>query len=76
LISHTPLLGELQLPAFLSDLRSGLMAGFGTLCQLVQGAASVNYGLILLKSSSLIWRPFADSIAVLIGGFGDDGPKA
>ena len=32
--------------------------------------------LILLKNSCLIVCPFADSIAVLIGGFCDDGSKA
>lgn len=34
------------------------------------------YGLILLKNSSLIERPIADSIPVLNGEFGDDGTEA
>ena len=34
------------------------------------------YGLILLKNSSLIGRLFSDSIALLIGRIGDDGTEA
>ncbi|SCZ72928.1 hypothetical protein SAMN04488118_11572, partial [Epibacterium ulvae] len=33
-------------------------------------------GLILLKNSSLIECPLADSIPLLVGGFGDDGTEA
>ncbi len=36
----------------------------------------VQTGLIVLKNSSLIGCLFADSIALLIGGFSDDGTEA
>jgi hypothetical protein len=43
---------------------------------LVISAAKVPKELILLKNSCLIGCPFADSIPLLIGGFGDDGTEA
>ena len=43
---------------------------------LAQAAADDCFEPIVLKNSCLIGCPFADSIPLLIGGFGDDGIEA
>jgi|UPI0005938406 hypothetical protein len=51
-------------------------AAFSTLRAHAAGKPNSQFGLIVLKNSCLIEWSIADSIPLLIGGFGDDGTKA
>jgi hypothetical protein len=50
--------------------------GFAQLAVICAKRSIGNFELIVLKNSCLIEWSIADSIPLLIGGFGDDGTKA